>query len=145
MNGLVHFEIHASEPEKLVEFYTGVFGWEIKKWESGSMEYWLIMTCPKGAPNAINGGLMRRHGAAPAVGAAVSGYVCTMVVESVDEMMKKAEAAGGKVAMPKMAIPGMAWQAYMLDPDNNIFGLHQADPNAKYRSALPERGVWRFA
>lgn len=23
-----------------------------------------------------------------------------------------------------LAFPGMAWQGYYLDPDNNIFGLH---------------------
>lgn len=27
MDSLVHFEIHATEPEKLKEFYGALFGW----------------------------------------------------------------------------------------------------------------------
>jgi len=33
--------------------------------------------------------------------------------------------------MPKMAIPGIGWQAYLLDSEMNIFGLHQTDADAK--------------
>jgi predicted enzyme related to lactoylglutathione lyase len=52
-------------------------------------------------------------------------------VDNFDEIAKKIEAAGGIVALPKAAIPGMAWQGYFLDTEGNTFGLHQADPNAK--------------
>ncbi len=129
-NRLAHFEIHASNPEKLAEFYGGVFGWEIKKWEGGQMEYWMIMTGDKDAPGGINGGLLRRQGDAAANGQAVNAFVCTVVVDSYDEMHNKILAADGTVAMPKMALTGMAWQGYYKDPDGNIFGLHQADKNA---------------
>jgi hypothetical protein len=30
-----------------------------------------------------------------------------------------------------MALAGMAWQAYYIDTEQNIFGIHQVDPNAK--------------
>jgi predicted enzyme related to lactoylglutathione lyase len=131
MNSLVHFEIHASEPEKLAAFYTAVFGWTITKYDMPNMEYWGVMTAEKGAPNAINGGLTRRKGAHAAVGAAVNAFVCTMEVKDIDATMKKAAEHGATEALPKFAIPGMAWQAYMIDPDNNIFGIHQPDTNAK--------------
>lgn len=131
MNSLVHFEIHASDPEKLAEFYKNVFGWTITKYDMPTMEYWGVMTAEKGAPGAINGGLVRRKGPAPAVGAPVNGYVCTMVVEDLDATMKKAAEHGAVEALPKFAIAGMAWQAYMLDPDKNIIGLHQPDEKAK--------------
>jgi len=52
-------------------------------------------------------------------------------VTSVDEAVAKATAAGAAVALPKMAIPGVGWQAYIRDPDENIVGLHQADQNAR--------------
>ncbi len=130
-NRLAHFEIHASNPENLVAFYTSVFGWEIKKWEGGQMEYWMIMSGKSDEPGGINGGLLRRHGPAPENGAAVNGYVCTMVVDNYDAFGEKILAAGGTVALPKMALVGMAWQGYFKDPDGNIFGLHQADTNAK--------------
>lgn len=132
MDGLVHFEIHASEPEKLVEFYTKVFDWKIEKYVGiPGLEYWGIYTCEKGAPNAINGGLIRRKGPTAAEGAPVNAFVCTMQVKDIDATMKKAEEAGGTLALAKQALVGMAWQGYMKDPDGNIFGIHQVDPNAK--------------
>lgn len=132
MDGLVHFEIHATEPEKLAEFYAKVFDWKIEKYVGiPGLEYWGIYTCEKGAPNAINGGLLRRKTDKPADGAAVNAFVCTMQVQDIDATMKKAEEAGGTLALAKQALVGMAWQGYMKDPDGNIFGIHQVDPNAK--------------
>jgi predicted enzyme related to lactoylglutathione lyase len=132
MDGLVHFEIHATDPEKLIAFYTQVFGWKIEKYEGvPDLEYWGVWTCAKDAPNAINGGLIRRKTAAPADGAAVNAFVCTMQVADIDATMKKAEEAGGTLALPKFAIGGFAWQSYMKDPDGNIFGIHQVMPAAK--------------
>ena len=64
MSRVVHFEIHATNPEPLVAFYTSLFGWTITKWD-GPMDYYLISTGPAEKPG-INGGLMRRHGDAPA-------------------------------------------------------------------------------
>ncbi len=43
MSRVVHFEIHATDPERLVAFYTDLFGWTIQKWD-GPMDYWLIHT-----------------------------------------------------------------------------------------------------
>lgn len=130
-NRVAHFEIHAENPERAVEFYTKVFGWKITKWEGGQMEYWMIESGAREEAGGINGGLMRRQGNAPEVGAPVNGFVCTMVVDSYDEMHEKILAAGGKVALPKMALVGMAWQGYYIDTENNIIGIHQADTNAK--------------
>jgi len=48
----------------------------------------------------------------------------------VDDAITAAVAAGAIVALPKWAIPGIGWQAYLIDTEKNIFGLHQGDPNA---------------
>jgi len=130
-NRVSHFEIHATDPETLAKFYVAVFGWEIKKWEYPGLEYWMCMTGPQGGTDGINGGMVKRKGAAPAIGAAVNGAVNTMIVTDFDDIAKKVLAHGGIEALPKMAIPGMAWQGYFLDPDHNIFGIHQPDPTAK--------------
>ena len=58
MPRVVHFEIHADDPERAVNFYQDVFGWQIVKWE-GPQDYWLITTGPDDEPG-INGGLMKR-------------------------------------------------------------------------------------
>lgn len=129
MGRLTHFEIHATEPERIIPFYEEVFGWSFAKWE-GPMEYWLITTGPESEPG-IHGGLGRRMGPAPAPGAPVSAFVCTASVEDVDRAMERALAAGGRTALPKMAVPGVGWLAYVLDTDGNIVGMMQNDPRAK--------------
>lgn len=130
MDSLVHFEIHATDPQKLMDFYGPLFGWTFEKYDLGGTAYWGVITAPKGGPG-INGGLISRGVAAPALGSTPSAFVCTMQVQDIDATMKKAAELGAVEAMVKFALPGMAWQAYMIDPDHNVFGLHQADPNAK--------------
>ena len=56
--------------------------------------------------------------------------MCTVDVDDVDAFVAKAEAEGGSVALPKMAIPGVGWLAYVKDNDGNILGLMQADQAA---------------
>lgn len=51
-------------------------------------------------------------------------------MEDYDDIEERILAAGGQVALPKMAITGMAWQGYYLDPEGNTFGIHQPDANA---------------
>jgi len=46
MTRVVHFEIHADDPERAAAFYRSVFGWEIRKWD-GPFDYWLVMTGPR--------------------------------------------------------------------------------------------------
>jgi predicted enzyme related to lactoylglutathione lyase len=129
MPRVIHFEIHADNPERAIQFYAGLFGWEFKKWD-GPMPYWLVTTGPDGEPG-INGGLMRRHGAGPLDGQAVNAYVCTAHVADVDASVKSVTALGGTIALPKMPVPGIGWLAYAKDPEGNIFGLLQNDPAAK--------------
>jgi predicted enzyme related to lactoylglutathione lyase len=128
MSRVVHFEIHAENLERAVNFYTGLFGWTFQKW--GDQPYWVIVTGPDGTPG-INGGLMKRLGPAPADAEAVNAFVCSVQVASVDESVTKAIAAGGTVALPKMPIPTVGWLAYVKDTEGNILGLFQPDKSVK--------------
>jgi predicted enzyme related to lactoylglutathione lyase len=129
MPRVIHFEIHAEQPERAVRFYTQLFGWEISKW-AGPQDYWLIKTGPDGQPG-INGGLLRRQGPGPIDGQAVISYVCTVDVPSVDDYTRRITDAGGTIVVPKMPIPGIGWLAYGKDTEGNIFGIMQPDPAAK--------------
>jgi uncharacterized protein len=126
MPRVIHFEVHADNPDRAIKFYREVLGWEFSKWD-GPVPYWLIKTGPDGQPG-INGGLVPRRG--PIDGQAVTAYVCTVDIPSVDAYVEKAKAQGGSVALPKMPIPGVGWLAYCKDTEGNIFGLMQADPKA---------------
>jgi predicted enzyme related to lactoylglutathione lyase len=129
MGRVVHFEVHAEDPDRAARFYAGLLGWQFKKWD-GPMDYWLITTGPKGEPG-IDGGLLRRMSGGPLDGAAVNAYVCTSAVADVDQGVRRATELGGTVALPKMPIAGIGWLAYVKDPEGNILGLLQNDPAAK--------------
>ena len=129
MPRVVHFEIHAENPERAAAFYTALFGWQFTKWEGGPMEYWMIVTGPEGTPG-IHGGLVKRMGPAPTDGQAVNAYVCTVDVANVDDLVAKAGTLGSVVAVPKTAIPGVGWLAYIKDTEGNILGMMQADAAA---------------
>ncbi len=132
MNRVVHFEIQAEDPKRAIDFYKTVFGWNFQKWEESPQDYWMIMTAEKDSKEpGINGGLLPRPAKIPPQECGTNAYACTVQVGNFDETAKKIEAAGGVVAMPKFAIPGMAWQGYFLDTEKNVFGVHQADPSAK--------------
>ena len=131
-NRVIHFEIQAEDPERAAKFYREVFGWKIDKWEGGEFPYWMIMTAEKDSMEpGINGGLLPRPAKTPPQECGTNAFVCTVVVEDYDTAEKKILKAGGKVAMPKFALAGMAWQGYYLDTEGNTFGIHQPDTNAK--------------
>ena len=121
MPRVIHFEIHADQPQRAATFYGDVFGWGVQKWE-GPQEYYLVTTGEQGTPG-IDGGLLQRM--APG-----QSTVNTIDVPSVDDYVGKVLAAGGQVALPKMPVPGVGWLAYCTDPEGNVFGVMQMDPAA---------------
>lgn len=120
MHRVIHFEISANDPEKVVAFYKKVFGWKIEKW-AGPMEYWMVTTGDSGP--GINGGFFKPV-------EPFSGMVNTIEVANLDEMLEKIKNNGGQVTMEKMAIPGVGYQAYCKDVEGVLFGVHQADATA---------------
>ena len=128
MSRAVHFEIHATNPQSLIDFYTNLFGWTFTKFHTG--EYWMINTGPDSQPG-INGGLLPRPGPAPGPMASPNAFVMTVDVENLDASMAKAQDAAAVMCVPKMAIAGVGWLAYFKDPDGNIFGMMQMDAGAK--------------
>lgn len=120
MPRVIHFEIHADEPERAAEFYRDVFGWEIINW-GGPMDYWLATTGRDEEPG-INGAITDRSENLTTVN--------TVGVPSVDESLDKIKLAGGKALTEKMTIPGIGYNAYCTDSEGNVFGIMQEDPSA---------------
>jgi len=130
---VVHFEIQADDLERAKTFYGAVFDWSFQDWSQmsgGESAYWGIVTGPDDEMG-INGGLLKRGAPGPGGGQGTNAFVCTIGVGDYDATEKRILEAGGEVALPKMALPGMAWQGYYLDPEGNTFGIHQPDPEAK--------------
>ena len=123
----VHFEIHAADPQRAIAFYTKLFAWQFSKW--GAEPYWLVKTGETGP--GIDGGLLPRRGPPPDAMAPMSAFVCTVGVDDLDACTSQVTALGGQVVLPKMPIPTVAWLAYGKDTEGNVFGMMQADSNAR--------------
>jgi len=111
MNRPTHFEILAEEPEKMVEFYKTVLGWEINTWE-GPQAYWLVTT-GEGA-SGINGAIMSRS--------LPQSVIYTVEVRSLDATLEVVKANGGELVHGPNDVPGVGKHAYCADPEGTIFG-----------------------
>lgn len=120
MNRVVHFEFATPDPAREVEFFKSVFGWQIEQW--AGQEYWLVTT---GVDEAgIDGAIM------PQSMPDQPRVVDTIGVESIDDTIAKATAAGATLAMEKTEIPQMGWTAYLVSPTGLMFGLFENMPGA---------------
>jgi uncharacterized protein len=118
---IVWFGIPADNPERAKMFYSNLFGWKIDP-VPGANDYWYIDT--QGADDTPDGGLKKReHPQEP-----ITNYVS---VNSVADYSKKIENLGGKIRVPKTAVPGMGYFVVCHDTENNTFGLWEHDSNAK--------------
>jgi predicted enzyme related to lactoylglutathione lyase len=121
MDRVVHFEIPVDDVARAREFYGPIFGWGLQPMED--LGYTLVTTtdvdektsAPK-EPGAINGGIMDRSDRTPHP-------VVTIEVDSIDDSLKKVEAAGGSVVTPRADMGGMGSYAYFKDSEGNVLGL----------------------
>ncbi len=119
MPRVVHFEIHADEPQRAADFYQKLFGWASEKF--GDMDYRIVTT---GTPNepGIDGAILPRAGGS---GDKMIGFVCTIDVPDIDTFIARAEGMGAEQAQPKNEVPGVGWTAYFKDTEGNVFGMFQ--------------------
>jgi hypothetical protein len=113
---IVHFEIAATEPEKLAEFYHRVFGWKVEKAPMSGMDYWLISTGPRG--KSVGGGMYRKEGPDDRPRNFIH-------VADVDAAIRTFRDAGGTEVVGKMEVPGMGWSFIGADPEGNHIALWQ--------------------
>ena len=124
MPRVISFEFYADDTNRAAHFYRQLFGWRITSF-GGPTDYWSVLTGPDEQPG-INGSLMRRvHPIRSDAGA--TGYVCTVEVDNLDASFARALTLGGCEALPKTAVPGMGWLAYMKDTEGNVFGMLEPD------------------
>ena len=121
MPRVIHFEINVDNPERASKFYADTFGWKFQKWGGPR----ILAGYHRGGFAARN---QRRHDEASA---SRRGTVNTIGVASVDESIAAVTKNGGKVVMPKTAIPTIGWFAYCTDTEGNTFGVMQPDANAR--------------
>jgi predicted enzyme related to lactoylglutathione lyase len=125
MNQPAYFEIQADDPARAVKFYTAIFGWKFGRVSGLPIEYWRIDM------QGARGGLLKRPAKTPPMEHGTNAFVCSMEVATYDATARAIEEAGGIVALPKFAVPGVCWQGYFVDTEGNTFGIFQPDPAAR--------------
>lgn len=126
MNKVVHFEIPSDNQDRAKQFYSSVFDWEVQEMP-GEHPYTFAITSPVDEnymykeSGAINGGIFKRE-------APITNPIITIEVPSIDEHVKKIEAAGGKLVVEKGEAPDMGYYAYFKDTEGNLMGLWENIP-----------------
>ena len=123
MGRVVHFEIHAADPDRAERFYKRVFAWEISRSDGLPVDYRLITTGPPGEPG-INGAIVERRG--PVDGTAVTAFVCTVSVDDLAAVEAAVPEAGGEQVVDRQELENVGSFAYFKDTEGNIFGAMQS-------------------
>ena len=115
---IAHIEIPTKDVKKTKKFYGDVFGWKFQ--DVPEMNYTLFE-----APGAPHGGL--REPFDPTENRPLN-YI---LVDSVDNSVKKIKNAGGKILQGKQEVPGQGWTAVFQDSTGSVAALWQNNPKAQ--------------
>jgi predicted enzyme related to lactoylglutathione lyase len=128
-NQLSHFAIHADDLERARKFYGGVFGWTFQGYAGVPMSGFCRIFDSIGKELTPLGAMQsRKANLAPHP---VYGLECSFQVDDVDAVARAVEANGGKIVMPKAAIPGVGWIVKFLDTEGNLACAVRYDPAAR--------------
>jgi predicted enzyme related to lactoylglutathione lyase len=126
MNPVVHFEMPYENRERLVNFYTKAFGWQMKKLGKDMGDYVTATTTETDEnrmikkPGAINGGFYPREPGSPAQYPSV-----VIAVDDIKKAMKEVSSAGGKVLGEPTEIPGIGQYVSFTDTEGNRVSMLQ--------------------
>lgn len=110
---VVHWEFWSEDPAKIGDFYRKVFDWKVQ--HIPELDYHVVAA---GGEGGIGGGIMKpKEGPWPA---RLSMYI---QVDDLESYGAKIRAAGGKLLMEKMDVPGVGSFSLFEDPDGRVLGM----------------------
>jgi hypothetical protein len=107
---VVHWEVTGKDGKKLQQFYSQLFGWNVKA--DNELNYGIVEPDEAG----LGGGI----GETPEGDGHVTFYVG---VDDPQQYLDKAESLGGKTVMPVTEIPNMVTFALFADPEGHMVGV----------------------
>lgn len=124
-NKLSHFAIYIDQMDRASTFYKKIFDWSFQDY--GSPDF-LQIKSPEPDNQQIIGALQhRKYSVIPEK---VIGFECSITVEDVDSLIPTIKENGGKIVMPKTAIPGVGWIVKFLDTEGNLLCAIEYDQSA---------------
>lgn len=109
---IVHLELSAKDPAATSKFYSDLAGWKID--HDPGYDYYQFSA--EGGPG---GGFVVPDGKQYNPG----DVIVYLGVDNIDAALKKVEALGGQIVLPKTEIPSVGWYAFFKDPAGNRMGL----------------------
>jgi uncharacterized protein len=128
LNQLSHFAIHADDLERARKFYGSVFGWTFQGFGAPTTDFCQIKDAAGNLLAPLGAMQSRKFNSAPQP---VIGLECSFAVQDVDAIARAIERNGGKIVMPKSAIPGVGWVVKFIDTEGNLVCAVQYDARAK--------------
>ncbi|EKE18657.1 MAG: Glyoxalase/bleomycin resistance protein [uncultured bacterium] len=118
---VIHFEIPAEDPMKLVDFYSKVFGWKISQWEKE--QYWIADAGPK-EEKGIGGAIYKKS-------AEMDKLINTISVPVLEEAIDMVKESGGTIVGEIKDIPHVGRNIMAHDPEGNLFGMLEISEEMK--------------
>ncbi len=114
----MHVELVSKEPEKTKKFYNQVFGWKFQ--ELPEMNYSMVDR------QEVPGAGLRppQQGEGP-------GTLSYIQVDSLEDTLAKAKAAGAHVLVANQEVPNMGWMAVFVAPGGVVQGIWKVNPEAQ--------------
>lgn len=131
MDPVVHFEMPATDRQRMADFYTKTFGWKAQMFGPEMGDYVVVQTTETDAngmvqtPGAINGGFYPKKDDWPAQYPSV-----VIAVDDIRASMKKVMDAGGQLLGEPMEIPGIGQYVSFFDTEGNRVSMLQPLPRA---------------
>lgn len=123
-----YFDFTVKNLDEAKSFFEYVFDWRLEKFSGMPYDYYRIQAGSENEPG-IDGGIGAIADTPTAEGKPLTQV--TIPVPSVVDCIARVEEAGGKVVEPKTPIPGIGWFAACTEPGGLLFGVMEADPDAK--------------
>jgi hypothetical protein len=119
---VVHFEVIGEDPQKLRDYYTGLFGWEfetpspVAQEVSDSRSYGFLDLVTAEDGTGIRGGV----GGGPSFKSHAVFYVG---VPNVETALQQAESLGGRRVMGPASSPNGLVVGHFTDPEGTLIGV----------------------
>jgi predicted enzyme related to lactoylglutathione lyase len=108
-------ELHAGDGPSALDFYSGLFGWtKTDAMDMGAMGKYLIFSTRSGQ----SGGVMTKMPDTPA-----AMWLYYFNTDAIDAAVERVKAAGGRILVGPMEVPGDRWMLQGFDPQGAVFGL----------------------
>ncbi len=126
MSQVAHFSINADDVDRALRFYENVVGWKFQAY--GPPGFYMVDERTAKTTVSLRGSLQKRREIVP--GVPMRGFECTIAVDDIDATAAAVEKNGGKIVMPICTLAGIGRLLFFQDPEGNIAGAMQYDPNA---------------